>query len=81
MSQDASKLSPREMEVLASLIVGKSNREIADELNMGVGTVKAHLSAMYLKLGVSSRTQAALVGFRDLPPVAGTGEMRRSRIS
>ena len=67
MRQDTWKLSPREMEVLASLIAGKSNREIAAELNMGVGTVKAHLSAIYWKLGVSNRTQAALVGFRIFP--------------
>jgi DNA-binding NarL/FixJ family response regulator len=55
------------MEVLASLIAGKSNREIAAELNVGVGTVKAHLAPLYLKRGVSNRTQAALVGFRTYP--------------
>lgn len=67
MSQDTWKLSPREMEVLASLIAGKSNREIAADLNLSTSTVKAHLSAMYSKLGVSNRTQAALVGFRIFP--------------
>jgi DNA-binding NarL/FixJ family response regulator len=67
MSQDTWNLSPREIEVLASLLAGKSNREIAAELHMSVGTVKAHLSAMYQKLGVSNRTQAALVGFRIFP--------------
>ena len=67
MSQDTVRLTPREMEVLASLIAGKSNREIAAELNMGVSTVKAHLSAVYGKLGVSNRTQAALVGYRIFP--------------
>ena len=67
MSQDTWKLSAREMEVLASLIAGKSNREIAAELHMGMGTVKAHLSAIYRKLGVSNRTQAALVGYRIFP--------------
>ena len=67
MRQDTSTLTPREMEVLASLIAGRSNREIAAELNMGIGTVKAHLSAIYEKLGVSNRTQAALVGFRIFP--------------
>jgi DNA-binding NarL/FixJ family response regulator len=67
MRQDTWKLSPREMEVLASLIAGKSNREIAAELNMGVGTVKAHLRAIYWKLDVSNRTQAALIGYRIFP--------------
>jgi ATP/maltotriose-dependent transcriptional regulator MalT len=55
------------MEVLASLIAGRSNREIANELHMGMGTVKAHLSVLYEKLGVSNRTQAALVGYRIYP--------------
>jgi DNA-binding NarL/FixJ family response regulator len=67
MRQDTSQLTPRQTDVLASLIAGRSNREIAAELNMGLGTVKAHLSAIYEKLGVSNRTQAALVGVRILP--------------
>ena len=66
MSLDPS-LTPREMEVLALLTVGKSNREIATELYMGVSTVKSHLTKMYSKLGVSNRTEAALVGRRILP--------------
>lgn len=67
MSQDTSELSPREMDVLAFLIVGKSNREIAEELHLSVSTVKAHLSSVFRKLGVANRTQAALVGVRIFP--------------
>jgi DNA-binding NarL/FixJ family response regulator len=67
MSQATWKLSPREMDVLALLVKGKSNREIAAELNLSLGTVKSHLSSMYKKLGVSNRTQAALVGVRIFP--------------
>ena len=67
MRQDTSQLTPREMEVLACLMAGRSNREIAAELDMGMGTVKAHLRLIYERLGVSNRTQAAIVGFTIYP--------------
>ncbi len=54
-------------DVLAFLVAGKSNREIAEELDLSISTVKAHLGSLYRKLGVSSRTQAALVGVRNFP--------------
>lgn len=60
-------LTPREMEILAFLTVGKTNREIATELYISVSTVKAHLTEIYRKLGVSNRTEAAIVGTRILP--------------
>jgi DNA-binding NarL/FixJ family response regulator len=60
-------LTPRELEVLAFLTAGKTNREIAADLHISVATVKAHLSAIYPKLGVSNRTEAALVGMQVFP--------------
>ena len=51
-------LTEREFEVLRLLIVGRSNREIAETLVLAVGTVKWYVSEIYNKLGVSSRTQA-----------------------
>jgi LuxR family maltose regulon positive regulatory protein len=51
-------LSQRELEVLQLLAAGKSNRQIADELVVVTGTVKAHLLNIYGKLDVHSRTQA-----------------------
>jgi LuxR family maltose regulon positive regulatory protein len=51
-------LSEREIEVLQFLAAGKSNQAIAAELVLSVGTVKAHTSNIYGKLGVHSRTQA-----------------------
>jgi DNA-binding CsgD family transcriptional regulator len=52
-------LSDREMDVLRLVDAGLSNRDIADELYISVGTVKWHTNNIYTKLGVSSRTQAA----------------------
>jgi predicted ATPase/DNA-binding CsgD family transcriptional regulator len=51
-------LTPRELEVLRLLAAGRSNREIAETLIVAVGTVKAHASNIYGKLGVANRVQA-----------------------
>jgi LuxR family maltose regulon positive regulatory protein len=52
-------LTERELEVLRLMAAGLSNREIADELVLALGTVKAHLHNVYGKLGVRRRTEAA----------------------
>jgi len=57
-------LTPREAEVLRLLAEGKSNKEIGAELVIGIKTVKTHVSNILSKLGVSSRTQAALYAVR-----------------
>jgi LuxR family transcriptional regulator, maltose regulon positive regulatory protein len=51
-------LTERELEVLRLIASGKSNRRIATELFVSVGTVKTHLNNLYRKLGAHSRTQA-----------------------
>jgi predicted ATPase/DNA-binding CsgD family transcriptional regulator len=51
-------LTEREMEVLGLLAEGMTNREIADQLVLAVGTVKVHARNIYQKLAVSNRTQA-----------------------
>ena len=53
-------LSEREREVLQLIARGKANKEIAAELTIGEKTVKTHVSSILNKLGVQSRTQAAL---------------------
>jgi DNA-binding NarL/FixJ family response regulator len=52
-------LSRREVEVLALLATGRANREIAERLVISDRTVARHLTNIYRKIGVSSRTQAA----------------------
>jgi LuxR family maltose regulon positive regulatory protein len=51
-------LSERELEVLRLIVAGMSNREIAEKLIIGEGTVKTHINNIYSKLDVQSRTQA-----------------------
>jgi LuxR family maltose regulon positive regulatory protein len=51
-------LSERELEVLRLIAAGFTNREIAQELVIAVGTVKRHINNLYGKLGMHSRTQA-----------------------
>lgn len=57
-------LSPREMEVLKLVARGLSNKEIAAQLNLVVGTVKLHMVSIFTKLGVSDRTQALVTAVR-----------------
>lgn len=57
-------LSPKQFHTLCLLNNGLVNKQIADELNVSVATVKFHISAILSKLGVSSRTQAALMAKR-----------------
>ncbi len=57
-------LTERETEVLRLLASGKANKEIAQALIIGEKTVKTHVSNILAKLGVQSRTQAALYAVR-----------------
>ena len=52
-------LSQRELEVLHLMALGKTNQEIAGQLVVAPGTVKAHTASIYRKLGVTNRTEAA----------------------
>ena len=53
-------LTPRELEVLQLMADGLTNKDIADELVVTVGTVKAHSNNIYGKLGVKNRTHAVV---------------------
>lgn len=55
------QLTDRETEVLRLLAQGQSNQEIAVNLSISTTTVRSHVSTILMKLGVSNRTQAALL--------------------
>lgn len=57
----AEKLSRREMQVLEGLSKGKSNKEIARDLDLQEPTIKLHVKTLYRKIGAGNRTQAALI--------------------
>ncbi|ACK69263.1 two component transcriptional regulator, LuxR family [Gloeothece citriformis PCC 7424] len=57
-------LTKREKEVLQYLIQGLSNEQIAKQLYITVATVKAHLTAIFNKLGVKNRTQAIVAALK-----------------
>ncbi len=58
------KLTDRETEILRLIAKGLSNAEIADRLFLSEGTVRNHVSAILAKLGVSDRTQAAVIAIQ-----------------
>jgi len=60
-------LTPRERDVLGLLARGESNKRIAAALNLSIGTVKGYVSAIFEKLGVEDRTQAALLAAKHDP--------------
>ena len=55
-------LTRRQRDVLDLIIQGKSNKEIARILGLGVGTVKIHVAALFRKLRVDRRAALAVVG-------------------
>jgi DNA-binding CsgD family transcriptional regulator len=55
-------LTPRELEILALMAGGLSNREIAEKLFVSENTVKTHSSRLFDKLGAKRRTQAVQIG-------------------
>jgi len=57
-------LTPREIEVLADMAKGQSNKEIARQLAISLHTVKFHIEAVFRKLGVRSRAEAVAHGLR-----------------
>src|SRR6266852_4264137 len=59
-----SDLTPRERQVLALIVNGKSNKEISGLLGITEGTVKCHVNVILERLGVSDRTQAAVAALQ-----------------
>lgn len=63
--QRSSSLTKRELEVLQFLAIGLANKEIAERLGVGIGTVKTHLININSKLNVTSRTEAVIRGVQQ----------------
>ncbi|MBB5747389.1 response regulator [Brevundimonas variabilis] len=61
---DLARLTPREREVLTCIADGLTNKEIGRALGIGPGTVKVHVERVIAKLGVTDRTQAAVLQTR-----------------
>ncbi|HEY1766622.1 MAG TPA: response regulator transcription factor [Terracidiphilus sp.] len=71
----AEELTPREFDVLEQIVRGKSNKEIAVELQVSEATVKTHINSLLGKLGVTDRTQAATAAIqRGIVPLESLGK-------
>lgn len=60
LAQRAAQLTPQQWRVLALMVQGDQNKQIAYKLGVGEATVKAHVTVILRKLGVRSRTQAVI---------------------
>ena len=60
IAQRAAQLTPQQWRVLALMVQGDQNKQIAYRLGVGEATVKAHVTVILRKLGVRSRTQAVI---------------------
>ncbi|MGE5603954.1 MAG: response regulator, partial [Nitrososphaerales archaeon] len=58
------ELTERQREVLALVVQGRSNQEIARQLYLGLSTVRFHVSAILAKLGAANRAEAAAIAVR-----------------
>jgi len=57
-------LTEREREVLALMVVGLNNKQIAEKLTISLSTIKSHVSKILLKFGIASRTEAVTIALR-----------------
>jgi len=68
----AATVTAREQEVLRVVAAGLSNQEIAEELHLGYGTVKTHVSSLLLKLGCRDRAQLVMYAYETGLAVPGS---------
>jgi DNA-binding NarL/FixJ family response regulator len=59
------QLSPRELELVAAVLRGLSNEELAAELHLSLSTVKTYLSRIFTKLDVRDRTQLVILAYES----------------
>jgi DNA-binding NarL/FixJ family response regulator len=60
LRSSGSELSQREREVLRLMVAGNTNREIGEKLHIKEPTVKSHITLIFMRLGVTNRTQAVV---------------------
>ena len=81
----AESLTCRELQVLAQVAEGRSNKAIANELGITVDTVKAHIKNILLKLGANDRTHAVTIALRrgimQVSPPDGSQDIGTMRLS
>lgn len=58
-------ITKREKQILVSIALGKSNKDIADDFDISERTVKNHITSLFKKIGVNDRTQAAVFAIRN----------------
>ena len=68
----AIRLTPREQELIAAILAGAANKEIADRLGLKVQTVKNQLATLYQKTGASSRLELAMFVVRGTLDLGGS---------
>jgi DNA-binding NarL/FixJ family response regulator len=80
VARSASRLTPRELEVLELLAEGRSPQEISAGLFISTKTVSTHIEHIFTKLGVSSRVQAVALAYRDglVAPASEISPLRAS---
>ncbi|TNF11269.1 MAG: response regulator transcription factor, partial [Vibrionaceae bacterium] len=61
LAEKIAALTPQQYKVLGMLSDGLLNKQIAYELNVSEATIKAHMTAIFRKLGVKNRTQAVIL--------------------
>jgi DNA-binding NarL/FixJ family response regulator len=78
-------LTPREREVLGEISRGRSNKEIASDLQIASGTIKVHVERILRKLSAANRVEAATIGLHqglipgDAPADAASGDAHAPR--
>ena len=73
-------ITAREMQVLAALMLGKTNREIGRELSVAESSVKTYVTSILRQFGVSTRLEAAIVGWDNFPMLRVLDSHRHLRI-
>lgn len=65
LEDNTRQLTSRELQILQYVVTGKSNTEIAKEMNLSAHTIKAHVCSILHKMSVSDRVQAAVKAVRE----------------